>query len=78
LVVIHNWHIKQLDAFLHENLKEEVYMKIPPGLNKKNQIYHLHKSLYELKQASIQWYDKLFYFFFCINTNKLQLIIHCS
>ncbi|KAD4180022.1 hypothetical protein E3N88_28613 [Mikania micrantha] len=59
------WMLHHLDvksAFLHGDLKEEVYVVQPEGFVKKgseNKVYKLVKALYGLKQAPRAWNAKL-------------------
>lgn len=59
-----NHEIHQIDlhnVFLHGDLREEVYMKLPLGFSVQNEtrVCRLRKSLYGLKQAPRCWFVKL-------------------
>lgn len=63
-------HLFQLDvnnAFLNDDLLEDIYTDLPLGYHNKGETAHpghkmvckLHKSIYGLRQSSRQWYSKL-------------------
>jgi hypothetical protein len=61
----HDFKVYQIDAksaFLNGPIKEEVYVKQPPGLKSEeyhNHVYKLYKTLYGFKQAPRAWYECL-------------------
>ncbi|GJW80389.1 retrovirus-related pol polyprotein from transposon TNT 1-94 [Tanacetum coccineum] len=73
VVAMNGWEKCQMDVsnvFLHGDLLEEVYMRMPPGYvgkgkcvqnvtNSTSLVCKLKKSLYGLKQAPRQWFFKL-------------------
>ena len=78
-------------AFLNGNLKEEIYMKIPPGQDRpEGYVWWLRKAFYSLKQALQEWYTKVHevivglgykvsvadkYVFTCIDANGHLIIV---
>jgi hypothetical protein len=65
IAISRGWSLLQLDvqnAFLHGDLKEEVYIQQPPGYENKsfpNYVCKLDKTLHGLKQAPRAWFAKL-------------------
>ena len=64
LAVNFDWPLRQYDiknAFLHGDLKEDIYMNIPPGYRDstmKGKVCKLKKALYGLKQSPRAWFGR--------------------
>jgi len=63
LAAHYGWKLQQFDvknAFLHGDLKEEVFMEPPPDFDKgfSGRVCKLKKALYGLKQSPRVWFDR--------------------
>src|SRR6266436_2742762 len=47
-----------LNAFVHAEIDETVYMRMPPGYGKPNTVVRLNKALYGLRRSPILWQTK--------------------
>lgn len=62
IATVMDLEVQQVDvnsAFLNGKLKEETYMKFPPGYEIPGQVFLLKQALYGLKQAAREWYLEL-------------------
>ena len=62
LVVNFEWNLYQFgikNVFLHRELKEEIYMELPPrfSVNLEGKVCKLKKVLYRLKQSPQAWFE---------------------
>jgi hypothetical protein len=74
-----DWEIHQVDvksAYLNAEVKEEIYMRAPPGYLKpgdERKVLRLLRSLYGLKQAGFEWSEELEKFFLDIEFTRSQV-----
>ena len=82
-----SWRLHQMDVknvFLHGDLQEEIYMKLPSGMTTSfsHDVCKLRHSLYRLKQAPHAWFEKfrstLLSFSFTQSQYDSSLFIHTS
>ena len=83
----HSWSLYQFDvknAFLHGDLKEEVYMRLPQGIvgASTGDCARLRRSLYGLKQAPRAWFenfrDALLHLQFTQSASDPSMFLHRS
>ena len=82
-----SWRLHQMDvknAFLHGDLQEEIYMKLPSGMttSSPHDVFKLRRSLYGLKKAPRAWFEKfrstLLSFSFTQSQYDSSLFLHTS
>lgn len=87
-----NWVVHQMDvhnAFLHRDLEEDVFMKLPPGFQTqhKNKVCKLKKSFYGLKHhgAGLRSYRRLYFHITLSNfyqitrySQWIKMVLNCT
>ena len=63
-------------AFLNGKLDEEIYMKLPEGMNPES-VVKLQASIYGLKQSARQWLKKLHFIFSSMGFDRVQVDLAC-
>jgi hypothetical protein len=71
------------NAFLNGELREDIYMRLPPGYSvPEDMVCHLHRSLYDLKQAPRTWFQHFASVVtaagFSVSTHDPSLFVHVS
>jgi hypothetical protein len=71
-----SWKLHRMDVkttFLNDEIEEKVYIEQPEGFvkhNEKSHVCRLKKSLYGLKRALHDWYEKMDGFLMSLGFNK--------
>jgi len=74
-----DWEIHQIDiksAYLHAEIKEDIYMRAPPGYLKpgdEGKVLKLLRCLYGLKQVGFKWSEELASVFLKIGFMQSQI-----
>ena len=74
-----DWEIHQVDiksAYLHAEIKEDIYMRAPPGYLKtgdEGKVLKLLRCLYGLKQAGFEWSEELASVFLQLGFRRSQV-----
>ena len=48
-----------VNAFVHAELDETVFMRMPPGYSEQSKVLRLNKALYGLRRSPLLWLQKL-------------------
>lgn len=48
-----------VNAFIHADLEETIFMKLPPGHQERGKVLRLRKALYGLQRSPLLWQQKL-------------------